>query len=139
MSSWQFYIDDMLATGHCADVVLVGFEGTPSVWASVPDGNLSKITPDQIRSLVQKDRTAFFTNGVRMGPYKYMVTNDRMFDENARTLVLSRKTSNDESIFTVVGKSQKVLLIAEGITSTKATLFMDQIFKNVSHLVNNGT
>uniref|UniRef100_UPI00398EE25B profilin-1-like isoform X1 n=1 Tax=Pristiophorus japonicus TaxID=55135 RepID=UPI00398EE25B len=119
MSSWQLYIDNMMATGNCGDVVFVGFEGTPSVWASVPDGNLSKITSDQIRCLVQTDGSGSFTNGVMLGTKKYMLVQDNWAEE--RYLCLIGKSETGEDLHAAVAKSNKEF----SWTSTDLTCGLD--------------
>uniref|UniRef100_UPI00398EB9D8 profilin-1-like isoform X2 n=1 Tax=Pristiophorus japonicus TaxID=55135 RepID=UPI00398EB9D8 len=136
MSSWQLYIDNMMATGNCGDVVFVGFEGTPSVWASVPDGNLSKITSDQIRCLVQTDGSGSFTNGVMLGTKKYMLVQDNWAEE--RYLCLIGKSETGEDLHAAVAKSNKVLVIAEGQVKVHSSVLFGIVFDITHHLVKNG-
>ncbi|XP_057696251.1 profilin-2-like [Corythoichthys intestinalis] len=114
--SWQGYVDSIMADGgNCKDAAVVGYTENKYVWASVSGGELSKITADQIDSLVSQDRSSFFITGLGLGSYQCSVLRDALCVDGDGTMDLRTKNKDGGCTYSVaVAKSSKALVFAMG-------------------------
>ncbi|KAG7269867.1 hypothetical protein CRUP_032825 [Coryphaenoides rupestris] len=113
--SWQSYVENLMADGDCQDCAIVGYTDAKYVWASHSGCNFTNITPQEIDTLVGKDRMSFFTNGLTLGGKKCSVLRDSLFSDNDWTMDIRTKTQTGEPTFNItVAKAARVLVFAMG-------------------------
>ncbi|XP_076134944.1 profilin-2-like [Alosa pseudoharengus] len=115
MSSWQSYVDNLLADGSCQDAAIVGYTDAKYVWAAHAGGTFSSITPAEIDVLTGKDREKFFTSGMTLGSKKCSVIRDSLHTEGDCTMDIRTKSQGGEPTYNVsVGKAGKALVLVMG-------------------------
>ncbi|XP_063305841.1 profilin-1-like [Pelobates fuscus] len=113
--SWQAYVDSLMSDKNCQDAAIVGYQGTPGVWAAHPGGSLGKITPAEIKSITSDDRSGLFVNGVTLGGMKCSVIRDQFGDPDVRVMDLKTKNPDGPSYAVVIAKAIQVVVILVGI------------------------
>ncbi|XP_004267037.1 profilin-1 [Neophocaena asiaeorientalis asiaeorientalis] len=119
MAGWNAYIENLMADGVCQDAAIVGYKDSPSVWAAVPGKTFVNITPAEVGTLVGKDRSSFFVNGLTLGGQKCSVIRDSLMQEGEFTMDLRTKSTSGAPTFnitvTLTTKTLVLLMGKEGI------------------------
>ncbi|KAM4676721.1 profilin-1-like [Discoglossus pictus] len=112
--SWSDYICNLLDK-NCQDAAIVGYCGTPSVWACHPGGTLGKITAAEVLMIVCENRDPLFINGVTVGGLKCSVIRDQLMNPDVYILDLKSKSLDGGPTFNIaVAKTKTALVIVMG-------------------------
>ncbi|XP_042195251.1 profilin 2a isoform X1 [Callorhinchus milii] len=135
MSGWNGYVDSLMADGYCQDSAIVGYTDAKYVWASMPSGTFSFISPQEIDVITGKDRQGFFTNGLTLGGKKCSVIRDSLFVDGDCTMDIRTKSQAGEPTFNVaVGRAGKTLVIVMGKNSVHGGQLNKKIYEMIGHL-----
>merc|ERR1712212_890890 len=100
MSSWQSYVDNLMADGSCQDTAIVGYTDAKYVWAAHAGGTFNNIASQEIDILVGKDRMSFFTDGLTLGLKKCSVIRDSLQNDGDWTMDIGQR-AKEESQHTI--------------------------------------
>ncbi|XP_067828401.1 profilin-1-like [Heptranchias perlo] len=138
-NAWQGYIDSLTSDNLCRDAVIIGIEGTPAIWASVPSGNFSQITPEQVKAVIGENRAPILQNGIVLGSRKYTVVRDCLHCDCFLDIKSKCIAPNDEACSATISKSNKVLVIVEARSSKEPAGCMNKrAFDMAEHLSKSG-
>ncbi|XP_053572063.1 profilin-2-like [Bombina bombina] len=112
--SWQDYITNLVDGKTCEDAAIVGFIGTPCVWASHPGGAIGHITSPQVQTILSDDRTVVLINGVHIGLLKCSVIRDQLNVQDVYVMEVKTKNPDGPTYNVAVGKTNTALFIAKG-------------------------
>ncbi|KAM6949211.1 profilin-1 [Aplochiton taeniatus] len=138
--SWDIYIP-MLMAPDVKDAAIVGYVfNEESVWASVPGGELSKLTAEEIKALVNKERSILFSSGVSLAGTKCTVLRDQLGDD-PWTLDLKTKTTEQQkdSFNITVAMSNKALVIVKGVKDVHGGKINKKAYEMAKHLRDHGS
>ncbi|CAH2272457.1 profilin-2 isoform X2 [Pelobates cultripes] len=113
--SWHDYVLNLMSDKNCQDAAIVGYKGTPGVWAAHPGGCLSKITPAEIKNITSDDRSGLFVSGVTLGGMRCSVIRDQFGDPDVCVMDLKTKNPDGPSYAVVIAKALQVVVILVGI------------------------
>ncbi|XP_061652655.1 profilin 2a isoform X1 [Phyllopteryx taeniolatus] len=115
MSSWQNYVENLMADGSCQDSAIVGYLDAKYVWAAHDGGTFNNITSQEIDVLVGKDRETFYTSGLTLGSKKCSLLRDSLQDDGDWTMDMRTKSQGGEPTYNIsVGRAGQVLVILMG-------------------------
>ncbi|XP_006028633.1 profilin-1-like [Alligator sinensis] len=115
MAGWKSYIDHMMADGTCQDAAIVGYKDIPSVWAAVPGKIFTGITPAEVSTLLGKDRSVLFVNGLTLGGQKCSVIRDNLLTDEEFSMDLRTKSLEGEPTSNItVSRTAKTLVLLMG-------------------------
>ncbi|KAL4608189.1 profilin-2-like isoform X2 [Arapaima gigas] len=113
--SWQGYVDNLMADGSCQDAAIIGYTDAKYVWAAHPGGVFNNISPQEIDTLVGKDREGFFTCGLTLGQKKCSVIRDSLYIDGDWTMDIRTKSQGGEPTYNIsIGRAGKVLVLVMG-------------------------
>ncbi|XP_036381631.1 profilin-1-like [Megalops cyprinoides] len=137
--SWDDYITNLMSGGEMKDAAIVGcVSASESVWAAHPTGQFKAITAAEIRQLVGKDRSSFFSNGVTLGGIKCTVLRDTLNDENSMDLRTKASEADTQTCNISVGKSNTALVILKGNHGVHGGTVNVKAFNMAEHLRKSG-
>ncbi|XP_037743519.1 profilin-1 [Chelonia mydas] len=137
MSGWSCYIDRLMCDGNCQDAAIVGYKDTPCVWAATPGKTLCNITPAEVNTLIAKDRSGIFINGVTLGGMKCSVIRDNLFIEGEYTMDLRSKTTGEAPTYNItICMTNKAIVLAMGKEGVHGGCVNKQCFDMALHLRN---
>uniref|UniRef100_A0A7N5KNK0 Profilin n=1 Tax=Ailuropoda melanoleuca TaxID=9646 RepID=A0A7N5KNK0_AILME len=135
MSGWNSYIDSLLADDTCQDAAIVGYKDVPSVWAAAPGKTFANISPAEVSSLVGKDRSSLFVNGLTLGGQKCSVIRDSLYTDGESTMDLRTKSSNGSPTYNVTAAmTNKTLVFVMGKEGTHGGCVNKKCYEMASHL-----
>ncbi|KAM4747685.1 profilin-1 [Rhinophrynus dorsalis] len=124
--SWNDYVNNLIDK-NIVDAAIVGYVGTPCVWASHPGGSLGKLTPAEIKVITGEDRTCFFITGLTLGGVKCSVIRDQFCVPENQVMDLKTKNPEGPNYNVAIGRAKTALVIVVagegvhgGIPHTKA-------------------
>uniref|UniRef100_UPI00398F1DDB profilin-2-like isoform X1 n=1 Tax=Pristiophorus japonicus TaxID=55135 RepID=UPI00398F1DDB len=138
MAGWNGYVDNLMSDGQCQDAAIVGYTDSKYVWASVPGGALSAITPTEIDVFVGKDRQSFFTNGMVLGGKKCSVIRDNLFEAECTMDVRTKSAAKETTYNITIAKADSILVIAMGKEGVHGGVLNSKAFTMAKYLKESG-
>ncbi|XP_072297303.1 profilin-2-like [Eucyclogobius newberryi] len=137
--SWQTYVDNLMADGSCQDSAIVGYTDAKYVWASQSGGTFSNITPQEIDSLIAKDRTSMFISGLTLGAKKCSILRDGLQEDGQWTMDIRTKSQGGEPTYNIsVGKAGTALVLVMGKEGIHGGVLNKKAFEMAKYLRDSG-
>ena len=112
MGDWRDYIAVILTDNRVEDVAIVGLHDNRAVWASKPGGFLAAICPEEVETLVGRDRGSILLTGVTVGGRRAAVVRDHMIGPEDELRFMDLRTKGSEGLaFTVVQTTNTLVLV----------------------------
>ncbi|KAM4618364.1 profilin-2-like [Polymixia lowei] len=131
MANWESYLGCLAATetGEPKKVMEAGIVGMDGVvWTG--EGSLKKITVDEVKKLVNPNRSLILSGGVTIGGVPCTVVNDRFMDDGTIALKTKKPEPTSPSYFICIEKSKTALVMVKGLDGVHG----GQLTKNVMNV-----
>ncbi|XP_061634290.1 profilin-1-like [Phyllopteryx taeniolatus] len=136
--SWKTYVDTLMDDGlACQDAAIAGYTDNPYVWASYCGGKFGSITSEEIYTLLTKDRSSLFINGLTIGNIKCSVIRDGL-DEDGTMDLRTKDAGGGPTYNITIGKSCKALLFVMGNAGVHGGKLQMRVHFLMDHLKKGG-
>ncbi|XP_059809203.1 profilin-3-like [Hypanus sabinus] len=136
MSDWRNYINVILKDKNVEDAAIVGHANNKAVWASKPGGILAAISPQEVSTLIGKDRKTFLQTGITIGGKKCSIIRDNLLVNNDEVMDVRMKGGQGKSI--CIGKTNKIMVFIMGKRGVHGGLLNKKVHEMDNYLKEKG-